>query len=514
MHLTLALATSLCLAAPQDEPAPGDWTSLALPSLCQDRPAGLPASLVADGKHVHLQDVFDRPRSESVVPLPATMLLQALEAQARANGEKLTFLPGTPPLVARGSDAAIRAARAQLAELERAAGRMDIVVTAHLAPVGLDAASPPEDAQRFEARVRSGDSVTFGERKKTPFLSSYDIEVSADAGIADPLVGAVLTGQSLELEAFRVEGGERIFLRGVLDLASLAEMHEFDPDTQDLGLFQQPEVRSAQVAFSSVSAPGEAVVVRLAGTRLESPDWSLWITATTERDATDGTGLGVLDLGFLATSSPGLPAFELENEDRFRGANGVEPFPALPPSAIASSVEDRRGAAGLYPAASLLLADLSRPDLVQRARGLIAAYEGPRLESAELSLVRGSLRVALPTTAFAPARVVVGTERTFVLDYEAEIAPESWMPAPRVERLFDGLVVDASLFAGRLSVAALATTLDAGGEAVDAGRLGRFQVPRTSRSSARRGLDGSAPSATLFRGSGTGSELSLEFLVP
>ena len=101
-----------------------------------------------------------------------------------------------------------------------------------------------------------------------------------------------------------------------------------------------------------------------------------------------------------------------------------------------------------------------------------------------------------------------------MLDYEAEIAPESWMPAPRVERLFDGLVVDASLFFGKLSVAALATNLEVGPEAVDAGRLGRFQVPRTRRSSAQRALDGAAPSATLFQGSGTGSELSLEFLVP
>ncbi|MEO2092595.1 MAG: hypothetical protein ABGY71_00905, partial [bacterium] len=30
-------------------------------------------------------------------------------------------------------------------------------------------------------------------------------------------------------------------------------------------------------------------------------------------------------------------------------------------------------------------------------------------------------------------------ERTFVTGYEAELAPNTWMPAPTVERVFDGL---------------------------------------------------------------------------
>ena len=44
-----------------------------------------------------------------------------------------------------------------------------------------------------------------------------------------------------------------------------------------------------------------------------------------------------------------------------------------------------------------------------------------------------------------PARVMVGTERTHVGDYDAEIASEMWMSVPAVARSFDGVLVQGRL---------------------------------------------------------------------
>ena len=41
--------------------------------------------------------------------------------------------------------------------------------------------------------------------------------------------------------------------------------------------------------------------------------------------------------------------------------------------------------------------------------------------------------------------MLAGTERCVLIDYDAEIAPNTWMPAPRSESIFDGLAWQARL---------------------------------------------------------------------
>ncbi len=50
-----------------------------------------------------------------------------------------------------------------------------------------------------------------------------------------------------------------------------------------------------------------------------------------------------------------------------------------------------------------------------------------------------------PVASGAPARFLVATERLFLTDYQLEIAPESWIAAPLVERALDGVLVQGRL---------------------------------------------------------------------
>jgi hypothetical protein len=80
-----------------------------------------------------------------------------------------------------------------------------------------------------------------------------------------------------------------------------------------------------------------------------------------------------------------------------------------------------------------------------RARAVVDAFESARLGRARLSVTHGPLRVDLPLLADQPARVLFGRETLRLVGYRTEIAEQSWMPAPVVEPLFDGLCFQGEL---------------------------------------------------------------------
>jgi hypothetical protein len=412
----------------------------------------------------------------------------------------------------------------RLAGLERAAEALEIGLS-----VGFEArpagGGAPADVRVVTARVRSGDTVELGTRASTAFVAGWNVEVAADSGAAAPLVGTALTGDTLHLTACRVEGGAAVHVEGVLDLSELVGLTDFDPETVDLGVLQQPLVRSVQVVFSGRIAHGERLAVELAGTPLSRPDRTLWIEAESTPDpagdadpAEDGGGWRVLDLAFVARPAGGLPAARpgAGIDDWARQEALAGPLEPLPPSAVAGQVESARRAGGgprepLHWAGTLLFVPASDPDAVREAESLVRAAEAARLATHTVAIVRGGLRATLPVSAGRPARLRVGEERTWLVDYTVEIAPETWMAEPHIAKAFDGLVLDllgdedGVTCAGWIAASAPPAVVSA-----EHAQLGRLQLPaRTFQSDQTKVRAGSAPAHLFAAEAGAGVTLSV-----
>jgi hypothetical protein len=271
----------------------------------------------------------------------------------------------------------------------------------------------------------------------------------------------------------------------LIDWSELLGSDTFDLDAPDLGVVQQPHVATAQVAFSALARPGEAVALRITNPLHEEARLGLSLRLD-DLDALDVGGerpttesLRLRDLRFLGMSSPTLPRMELGADLQFQSA-GLEPvFRGV--GARALTAQKQRPSSTYTSTHALLELDPSgeRDELGE----LIEAYESARLRSGTLQLECGGFEFVVPTTAFCPTRVSVGTRAPRVVDYSSQIATEAWIPMPRVEILFEGLVVDAEHVGSELHCGALEVTSSTPREVdrYDAG-LGRLQlVDRTLR---------------------------------
>lgn len=462
--MLLALALLLTAARTGDE-----WTALPVPSLClPPRAAASPAPLW-DARHVRLAGLPAEHDGASSGPrLPVETLAQMLVEDARAHGSRLELFRGTPALLARGDAAAISAARDRIAELERAAANLEIELDVRLAPTReKDAQS--EHSQALApgvARVTSGDEAFFGTRKSSAFVSGFSVEVAADSGVAQPLIGSALYGATLHLRAARVGGGKRVHLCGLLDIAELVEIARFDPETPDLGAVQEPSVRCAQAVFAGVVDSGGTLTVSIESSSLAQPDWTLTIQAATHPDEApaerDARGWSLINCAFLASDPPSLAACRPGSglEHRTESSERATLHPGLPPSAIAAALatsSDGTSPPGppVHWSNQVLFVPSSDAALVQAARDLASGVESLRLATGRVEIRSGKLLHAeLPVTEGFPARFVCGLERSFVTGYSAEIAPQTWISSPAVEIAFDGLCVDVN--AGSASAACTA----------------------------------------------------------
>lgn len=93
----------------------------------------------------------------------------------------------------------------------------------------------------------------------------------------------------------------------------------------------------------------------------------------------------------------------------------------------------------------MLLVHTGDPERYSELGTLISQLDSDHAETTQCRIELGDLIVDLPIVAGLPARVLIGTERTLLIDYQAEIAPNTWMPAPRSESIFDGLAWQARL---------------------------------------------------------------------
>lgn len=503
----------------------GDWTALESPALCaQPAPPSEPEALL-DGIHVLLRPRGnDAERSAPPAKLPLSLATQMLEELARARGSKLEFLRAAPTLLVRGDDELVQSARALLADLGAQGERLDIELTCELT-----GGTQPANALRSRARVRSGDEAFFGARRTRSFVSGFDVEVAADSGVAQPTRGIALHGPSLHVRVTRVDGGRRVHVQGLLDLAELGDVVRFDPDTVDLGVIEEPLVSSVQVAFAGVVESGGTLQVTLQGAALPTPDWTLTLGATTKPDAeasADAAGWTMLDVAFLASEPRALAAIDPGGQLAREGNFGLAPSApqALPAAAIAAAIDQERtsGGAGrntrvpLYWTNDLLFVPRSEATLLRSAKALVRAAETARLVTGRIELKRGNFSVSLPSCEGHLARVCALQERPYLTDYHSELAPQTWMPSPQMELVRDGWRAELAPYGGALTCEAWSARSETPLEVTrqDA-QLGKLQVLRRTlwTESARVTRKESARSLFSAEPSGPGT-LTIAFDTP
>ncbi len=459
----LLVLAAQAAAAPQAEET---WRALPLPALTAEGPEAPPLRRLRDGSHLELPDDDDpEPEVAASPELTVQSLLELLREDTRRRDLAVALHPTAPPLIARGSPEALGAVEARLNEIEVHARSFEVALEAWLLPAAGPGTTRPDRAafERLVAdapplarrRVRSGTWASFGERRASAFVADYRVEVAADSGVATPELGQQLTGQTVHVRACRVENGARIHLEGFLDLSVALRSETFDPDTPDLGILHLPRVRVLQVAFAGAVESGELLCVELRGTEFEPADWTLWLRAAT----TPGPALELhaLDLALVESRAVDLPLPLPGAGLPFREPPRRAPvrLESISSSTLAAVFEQSRTARsekigrGPWPLVSfspaLLLAVPDDAAAWSHVADLVATAERARCRGAELVVRSGGTTARVPVTAGLTARFLSGVEQSVVSAYEVQVAPETWMPAPDVERTFDGVLLQGHL---------------------------------------------------------------------
>lgn len=454
------MLASLLLFAPLASVAE-DWVEIVPPALCAHPVATIVPPILLSGSHLDSARGEVRAALDPSRPaLPFATFLQIVEEDARARGGRLDIQRQGSSALVRGDAASLAGATALQNAFDKAGRALDIEVTVRIVPKKPAAGDEP---LTFHRRLCSGDVAFFGTRTAQSYVSGFDVEVAAQSGSSDPIVGRALAGRGLHLVACRVAGGERVFVWGVFDVADVVEVLEFDPGTPDLGVLQEPRIVSAQATFSGTIDGKTPLVVELRGTPLATADWTLEIQAQTTPDsALDAgakDGFALVDLNFCSVELPQIapadPGTLVRGPARARVLEASSS--ALPPAAVAALVESGRGSGGsmsrnsraqLYWSDRVLLVPRSDPAAIAEARALVRGLEAARLGELRVEFGMGALGATLPACKAAPARFVTGSERPLLVEYRLEVAPQIWMPAPIVESLFDGACFDAAVNRG------------------------------------------------------------------
>jgi len=464
MRSTLALLLLVAPAAPPLAAAQGqDWHALPAPDLCREPEAAPQPAPLLSGNHLGLPEDDDpawQPGRGALLPLPA--LVSVLDEEGRRAGGGLQIHSSFPPILVRGSGDEVEGVEALLAGLQREAERQRVHVRAWILPASeaLGAVAGADEVARAladvpvwaETLLRPGEDRALGERRAQPFVSGYRVEVAADAGVANPRIGLALSGTTLHVRACPAEGGRAVHLQAFLDAAELWEVDTFHSSTPDLGLFQQPRVHAVQVAFGGRVESGGALCARLEGTGRRGGDLCAILSATLapSPEPGDPPAWRLLDVSLLETRVESLPVplpgtgLELEAPE---GA-GQMLLQSMPASALVQAADRSGGAGGrsrLQWAPGLVFGPADDREGWGEVESLVGALEAARLSTRRLEIRSGKLRAVFPVAEGLPARLMVGSERTWVVDYDVQVAPETWMPDPRVERAFDGILVQGHL---------------------------------------------------------------------
>jgi hypothetical protein len=372
---------------------------------------------------------------------------------------ELTLIPGSNPLLIRANPETTARLKEVLLNLDSAGDALNIQVQAVLS-ADLRSAEEGKTAQgasSWTAGCRSGDALSLGTQTELHFIGGFAPEVATDAATADPLSSSALYGETLYLTCSRVRNGSAVHIEGLLDLAYHTQTETFDPDTPDLGMVQQPQIRFLQVAFSGVASPGRPVVVELKGAPTPIGDRKLTITATTSPDPeAASSGWSLRDLAFIGSAGHTLEAAQpgLGRDGQVDHAHATQLTP-MSPGSLAGLLIDR-SSLGSEPSrvqatSRLLLIPASNKEALLRTDELVAALESELLREHTLTLSYEGLSVTAPTTHGRALRIMHGAERPYLVGYSSEIAPNSWIPTPISEVAFDGVCLTARSKGGDLN---------------------------------------------------------------
>jgi hypothetical protein len=499
--LAWSLSAAVLVISSAALPARGaqeSWIALGLPSIADSSSAGPSFPILEQGSHL-LTLPGEEPEIRERAQAPAigiASLLGLIQDDLTRRRLPLKLLPNAPPILVRGDPASLELVRGAVGELDQIGRALQVEVRAWWIDGRVDLPVHPDagavraalaKASAIGARtLRSGAVAELGMRDVASYLAGYSVEVATDAGVADPMIGRIVTGRTLHLRPCRIRGGRQVHLEGFLDVARLASLEEFDCGTPDLGAMQVPTVDAVQVAFGGVVDSGGALAVTLEN--VSGVTGTLVVEASA---AVDPTGLATwraVDLALLETSVSALPlpqpgaGVDAPSQEEL----GVLRQPLT--SATLAQVADEASRGGKdrqRPLSAwtpgLLVASAGDP-CWSEVDALVAAAEKERALSYEIVVERGAGRVRLPSTEGLALRVLVARERTMLVDYDVHVAQESWMPSPEVEHVLDGWLVQGRCSAGGLACRAwIAST-------PESRRLEREQIGVGSMDLVRRNL--------------------------
>lgn len=496
--LSILLASTVAAAS--------DWTLLAFPRSTRALESAPIEAVFLDGSHLDVAAGFRPAALEAPEPpVPGAIFQQMLDETLRQRGMKLETRPQAGLLLARGDAAALEVARALIADLDRQTAALEIDLEITLRRTGANAGET-----KWRRRVLAGTEVFLGSRTSRPFISGFNVQVAQDAGQAEPQLGAAHFGTGLHLRVTRLAGGTRVFVDGVYDSAAIAAVESFDPETPDAGVFEQPRVESVQVAFAGAMASGAALEVQLAGAGPALGDTVMSVRATARPDAAPASdGWVLLDLSFSSLAPRPLmpvdPGLALEGSGLDSDVGSALLTPAVLATLLESdrsTTDGRGGRAQLLWTRSLLAIPRSDAARIESARALVRAAEESRSTTNLATLACGPLRASFPVSTGRLARLVVGSERPYLTDYGLEVAPQIWMPSPRVERAFDGISAEITLTGGSIALQAWrATTPEVIVAPLQSAQMGGLQLPSRSRvAGSGRTANGEPPVAVFDEG--------------
>ncbi len=499
--------------APIQDLGAGPWRALPTPALCRSAPPTIDSPRLVRGTHLVISKE-DVEAGLAPAPSPALTLnafASLLSEEARRESWGITLHPSSPPLLARGPQPGCQAAAGFCEQLDAASRALDVELTVWLvrgAGVSASAATLPKEAPWAIARLRSGAETMLGERSSQSYVHNYAVEVATDAGVAAPVVGRVLTGDVLHVRAMRVRAGSAVFVEGLLDLSRLTSLEDFELSATDLGSVQQPHVSGLQIAFSGSVASGTPLRVAWAGLGSSEAvsEGSLWIVPRTTPDSADGRWR-LLDTALIEAIAWDLPLVSPGGGLEVASDGTLEdqaPKPLASALLIKETETSRSSNSRARPpfvaGTGVVLGPRAEQEGWAEVDSLRGVAEALHTKTQEVLLERGGGFVRLPVAGGSSWRVLVGDETTAVVDYDVEIAPETWMPGPRVERSLDGFCVQGLAGLDFTSYSAwVAATAERRVAERSSVPLGRLELPRRSWRSARGELRAGATAEAVLK---------------
>jgi hypothetical protein len=365
------------------------------------------------------------------------------------------------------------------------------------------------------AVVRPGQRAVLGRREQRSYLGDFAVEIAMDSVVGNPIMETLTTGWQLDVVPFRLQGDATLLELTLQSAESPGEPRRLSLEAEPLGEVELPACRLLRFASAARLEPGEALA---ATQRVPEGGWRvLVVLPAQEGGSRRALPPRILDLRALT---------HLRFDERLRAVDDmlVQPGQVLVPvqteppreppdveawlgrlrDATGESEWEREGAWLVASGRSLFARH--EPPVLDRLGAELGSIERTELETLRLEVVleaetpeggrepRAQARLEVPAGRWVYWQA--GIERTYVGDWDVEVAQEARVGDPIVGRLFAGvalsLLAHPAPVAGQATLSIDASLCDAAadfpirrsGNAV----TGVLEIARFSASSARRDL--------------------------